>query len=233
MCFDPAGNLYIADNGYSVIRKVDHAGIITTVAETGTQGYTGDNGPAAAANLHGPVAVVSDKQGNLYIGDNGTRIRKISTSGIITTIAGIGAGWFNGDGIPATGAALTVLSLAIDDSDNIFIGDQTNDSIRKVDMTTGLISTVAGSRTAGYSGDPVDLRSCSPQPTGIGEEATNNNIAIYPNPTAHMLQVKNIAPHSQYMVLNIISASMLKGIFDGSILAIIFQRRVFYPLTLY
>ena len=88
---DGSGNLYIADAGNNRIRKVDLNGVITTVAGNGTQGFTGDGGAASSAELSGPIDVAVDSSGNLYIADNGNRrIRKVSSVGVITTVAGDG-----------------------------------------------------------------------------------------------------------------------------------------------
>ena len=149
---DAAGNIYISDGGNNRIRKVNPAGIITTYAGTGQPAYGGDGGPAAAAQIFGPWQLALDRSGNLYFADYGnSRVRKIDSSGIITTVAGGGAGL--GDGGPATAAGVggNLLGVAVDAAGNLYI---TSDSrIRKVDATTGLISTIAGNGTPGFSGD--------------------------------------------------------------------------------
>jgi uncharacterized protein (TIGR03437 family) len=153
---DSAGNLYIADQGNNRIRKVS-SGVITTVAGNGTQGFSGDNGPAANAQLYGPEDVTVDSAGNLYITDFGnSRIRKVS-NGVITTVAGSGAtgfgnGGFSGDNGPATNAQLNGPGgVAVDSAGNLYIADGGNSRIRKV--SNGVITTVAGNGTRGYSGD--------------------------------------------------------------------------------
>jgi uncharacterized protein (TIGR03437 family) len=150
---DAAGNIYITDRGNSRIRKVNPAGIITTYAGTGMPAYGGDGGPATAAQLFQPWQLALDQSGNLYIADwENSRVRKINSSGIITTVAGGGAGAL-GDGGPATAATIggNLLGVAVDAAGNLYI---TSDSrIRKVDAATGLISTIAGNGTAGFSGD--------------------------------------------------------------------------------
>jgi hypothetical protein len=151
---DAAGNVYIADKSNNRIRKVDAAGIITTIAGTGTAGFAGDNAPATDALLNTPRGVATDAAGNVYIGDVGNqRIRKISTMGIITTVAGTGTAGYNGDHIPATDAQLHgPYNVAINAAGELYIADVDNQSIRKV-ATDGTITTVAGTGTAGYSGD--------------------------------------------------------------------------------
>ena len=144
VALDSAGNLYIADNANHRIRKVDTAGNITTVAGTGTQGFSGDGGAATAAQLSRPFGVALDGSGNLYIADNGNqRIRKVNSSGIISTVAGTGTAGFSGDGAAATAAQLSRPSgVALDGSGNLYIADHLNGRIRKVD-SSGVISTVA------------------------------------------------------------------------------------------
>ncbi len=153
---DAGGNLYIADNANNRVRKVDPAGIITTIAgNSGIHGYSGDGGPASAAMLYIPDDVVYDHfTGNLYITEAGNHcIRKMTPGGIITTVAGNGTFGFSGDGGAATSAQLnTPYGIAIDAAGNIFIADFNNYRIRKVD-TEGKITTVAGTGVNAYSGD--------------------------------------------------------------------------------
>ena len=152
---DPSGNLFIADYNNNRIRKVDTNGIITTVAGTGTAGYSGDGGQAIAAQLSHPMGVAFDSSSNMYIVDEYNHlIRKVSTSGIITTVAGnVNAAGFSGDGGPAAGAKLYYpTGIAVDSTGNLYITDSGNNRIRKVN-TSGTITTVAGNGNAGYSGD--------------------------------------------------------------------------------
>jgi sugar lactone lactonase YvrE len=146
---DLAGNLYIADSG-SRVRKVSN-GMITTVAGSLRQGYSGDNGPATRARLNFPSGVAVDSFGNLYIADSGNnRIRKVS-NGVITTAAGNGTQDYGGDNGPATSAELfQPKGIAVDAAGNLYIADGTL-RIRKV--SGGTITTVAGNGTFGYSGD--------------------------------------------------------------------------------
>ena len=128
------------------IRKVSAAGIISTVAGSGTPGFSGDNGPATSAALSQPAGVAVDAAGNLFIADYGNnRVRSVSPAGTITTIAGNGTAGFSGDGGPATLAALDgPASVAVDGSGSVFIADYGNNRIRKVTVA-GAIGTVAGS----------------------------------------------------------------------------------------
>jgi len=151
---DANGNLYIADEGNNVIRKVNVAtGVISTYAGNGygagkiPGGYTGDGGPATKAELGGPFGVALDKAGNLFIADTyNSVIRKVSaTTGIITTVAGNGTFGYSGDGGLATQAELAwPKSVAVDTAGNIYISDSSNQVIRKVTVATGKISTIAG-----------------------------------------------------------------------------------------
>ena len=155
IAFDTSGNLYVADMGNNMIRKIDVFGIITTVAGTGSAGYWGDGGPATAAKLNGATGVDVDRSGNIFISDYGNhRIRKVNIGGIINTIVGTGVGGFNGDGIPATSAQINVpTTTRLDATGNLFFVDQFNNRIRKVN-TAGIISTVAGAASGGtYAGD--------------------------------------------------------------------------------
>ena len=153
---DGSGNIYIADTFNCLIRKVDAVtGNISTVAGMDGQcGYDDDNKPATSAMLNYPMEVFVDTLGNIYIADrNNNRIRKVDTSGIITTVAGTGTAGYNGDGGPATSAMLKYpRDVFVDTSGDIYIADEYNIRIRKVD-TSGIITTVAGTGTAGYSGD--------------------------------------------------------------------------------
>ncbi len=152
LAFDGSGNLYIADFG--VIRKVNSSGIITTIAGNGTPGYSGDGGPATAAEL-GPLAGIAiDRIGNIFITDASYQcIRKINSSGIISTFAGIVGGGYIGDGGPATAARFNnPIGITTDALGNVYIADEYNNRIRKVNYS-GIISTIAGNGIAGFSGD--------------------------------------------------------------------------------
>jgi uncharacterized protein (TIGR03437 family) len=148
---DAAGNLYIADIGAYVIRKVNPQGIIATVAGSGQQGFCGNGGPAVNACMHGPEDVVPDATGNLFIADFDV-VWKVDTKGVITVVAGNAVQGYSGDGGPATSAELNaVQGVAVNAGGDLFIADQGNFRIRKV--SGGIITTVAGTGTSGFSGD--------------------------------------------------------------------------------
>lgn len=156
---DAAGALFIADFGNQAVRKVSPAGIISTIAGNGTQGYSGDGGLATSAALGCPFGVTLDSVGNLFLADSCDHvIRKITPAGIISTVAGTFtqieyAGGYSGDGGPATSAQLNYpAAVAVDVAGNLFIADAHNHRLRKVNPT-GIINTVVGNGQYSFSGD--------------------------------------------------------------------------------
>ncbi len=173
---DSIGNLYISDFGNNRIRKVSAGtNIITTIAGDGNNAYGGDGGAATAASLNGPKGMAIDGLGNIYFADESNhRIRKvIASTGIITTVAGNGTTNSGGDGGPATSANLEYpCDVALDASGNLFIAFKQTSSIRKVNVSTGIISTVAG---GGFGGDGVLAINASLKvPTGVCVDASGN-----------------------------------------------------------
>ena len=152
LAVDGSGNLIIADLLSERIRKVNTSGIISTIAGTGYGGFTGDGGNATAAEIYYAQNLCMDASGNIYLADNRNhRIRKINTSGIISTIAGNGIQGSTGDGGAALAAELYgPSSIGIDASGNIFLDD--NYTVRMINPA-GIITTIAGTGTAGFSGD--------------------------------------------------------------------------------
>jgi len=150
---DGSGNIFIADAGNNRIRKVSPSGIITTVAGGGTGGL-GDGGPATSAELNNPSGLFVDGFGNIFIADtDNNRIREVTASGNITTVAGGGIGALIGDGGPATSAILSYpTGVFVDGSGNIFVADTDNDRIREV-TSSGNITTVAGNGSQGFNGN--------------------------------------------------------------------------------
>ena len=151
---DTSGNIYISDTYNHRIRKIDRSGNISTIAGNGTAGYSGDGGPATSAKLYYPCEIATDQSENIYVADSWNyRIRKIAKSGIITTLAGNGNQGYAGDEGPAVSARLSeIFGVAVDTAENVYISDTYNNCIRKVNKT-GIITTIAGNGTAGYSGD--------------------------------------------------------------------------------
>ncbi len=154
------GNVYISDSSNNRVRKVTvSTDIITTIAGTGASGYSGDGVQATSAAIKNPQGINLDSSGNVYFGDNTVYnvIRKITVStGIISTVAGTGStsGGYNGDNLQATSATLNnPLSVVLDSSGNLYISDRGNNRIRKVTVSTGMITTVVGTGTASSTGD--------------------------------------------------------------------------------
>lgn len=145
-----AGTMYYTEQG-SFVRKINTAGIITTIAGTGWAADAGDGGPATAAGIGQTNSIAVDTSGNLYICEVGSRIRKINTSGVITTLAGTGTYGYSGDGGPATAAAIySAGALVPDNKGNLYFTDGRR--IRKIDAA-GIIHTIAGTDSFGYTGD--------------------------------------------------------------------------------
>src|SRR5438128_2239159 len=181
VALDTAGDLFIADQDNSVIRKVDGTtGAISTVAGmAGMFDFTGDGGPATVAALNHPAGVALDGVGNLFIADSGNCVvRKVTATGTISTAAGT-AGFcdFAGDGGLATAAALSSpTGVALDAAGDLFIADSSNCVVRKVTATTGKISTVAGTGgVCGFAGDGGAAKAAQlAYPTGVALDGTGN-----------------------------------------------------------
>ena len=200
---DISGNVYFADNGNNKIRMVNSTGIITTVAGTGAQGSSGDGGASTSAQLYGPYGVSVDISGNVYIADYWNhKIRMVTSTGIITTFAGMGDGGTSGDGGAATSAQLNgPIGISVDISGNVYISDSFNNKIRMV-TSTGIITTIAGTGAYGSSGD--DGKATSAQlytPIGVSVGISGNLlIADYGNHKIRMVTSRSqstIQPTSQ------------------------------------
>ncbi|GAB3993610.1 hypothetical protein GCM10028807_29310 [Spirosoma daeguense] len=154
IAFDHLGNSFIVDTDVNRVRKINASGIISTFSGNGELGSTGDNGPAISAQLFLPRGIATDATGRVYIADSQNhRIRRINTDGIITTVAGNGTAGFSGDGGQALNAQLNYPSeVTVDNNGNLYIVDSANNRVRKVD-TNGVITTIAGTSTVGFSGD--------------------------------------------------------------------------------
>ncbi|MCU1257845.1 MAG: repeat containing protein [Bryobacterales bacterium] len=207
MAFDAAGNLYIADSTNNLIRMLTPGGTITSVAGSFNFGFSGDGGLATSARLNNPDAVAIDRAGNLYIADAGNnRIRKVTAAtGIITTIAGTSTFGFSGDGGPAVSAKLNApRGVAVDGAGNVYIADFFNHRVRVVG-TNGIISTVAGTGVAGYSGDG-----------GASSAAQLNgpsDVTVGPNGTLYVTDNQN------NVIRQLTAVSGLPGIADGGVVS--------------
>lgn len=159
ICVDKNDNIFFTEYSGARVRKINTAGIITTVAGNGTNGYSGDGGPATSANLHTPWGLTLDDDGNIYIADHyNSVVRKVdAATGIIKTIAGNGTAGHSGDGGPATSARVAYpAAVAVDQARNVYfieVWGGVTSRIRKVDAVTGIITTIAGTNVYGYSGD--------------------------------------------------------------------------------
>ena len=184
-CLDKKGNLYIADTWNNRIRKVDPTGIITTFAGGSTTGL-GDFGPATAAQLITPTGLAVDDTGNIYIADMtnsvlSNRVRKVDTFGIISTVAGNGSYTYSGDGIPAISAAISPAKVAIDAAGQLYIADQYNKRVFKVD-NAGIIHLVAGTGGSGFIGDGGPATAATlDYPAGVSFDPCGN--LYIPEPT--------------------------------------------------
>lgn len=232
LAFDGAGNLLIADSGNHCIRRVSTSGVITTVAGTGTAGFSGDNGPAASAQLNNPRGVLADGAGNIYISDtNNQRVRKVNSSGVITTFAGIGVpAGFAGDNGPATSARLSgPRGMVMDSSGNLYIAESSGHRVRRV-TPAGTISTIAGNGTLGFSGDeglatnaqlnePFTLALDSASHLFIADSSNNRVRRVTLPPTSTPLVTSNLVPppnaagwHSQPATLSWSVTDPISGI---------------------
>jgi sugar lactone lactonase YvrE len=185
---DTAGNLYIADTNNQRIRKVTPAGVISTLAGSGSAGYSGDNGPATSAKIWKPMGVAVDGSGNLYIADAGNnRIRMVTPVGTISTLAGTGSANYSGDGGPAISATLhSPGAVAVDGNGNLYIADTTNNRIRKV-TPNGTINTVVG------DGSSAELY----QPQGVAVDSAGD---LYIADTQHK-QIREVTPGGKNIIL--------------------------------
>lgn len=154
VAIDASGNLYVSDDSLSVIRKISPSGSISTFAGTGTAGFSGDGGPATAAQLNKPYQMAFDASGNLYVADGlNNRVRMISPSGIITTVAGNGTPTASPDGTPATSSGLiSPTCVRVSPAGELYISESFGHRIRKV-SATGAIYTAVGTGVADNTGD--------------------------------------------------------------------------------
>ncbi|HEV2014013.1 MAG TPA: hypothetical protein VGR77_09060 [Candidatus Dormibacteraeota bacterium] len=199
LAFDRNGALVIADHANNRVRRIGTDGVITTIVGSGpigagAGGFGGDGGAAKQAQLNAPVSILFDGHGNLYIGDrdNGA-IRKVDPRGIITTIAGTGRRGYSGDRGPATRAQLDQPEgMVFDAAGNLLFADSANNRIRKID-THGIITTIAGTGVAGYSGDGGPTTEAEMQPDDVVfDPAGNLYIAEFNDHVVRMVDMKGI-----------------------------------------
>lgn len=167
VAYDRNNNLFVADTNNHVVREITPAGVITTVAGNGTEGFSGDGGAATSAQLDTPTGVAVDGSGNLYIADShNQRIRKVS-GGTISTVAGTGVAGFSGDGGAATSAQLALpTGIAVDAAGSLYIADTNNHRVREV--ANGTITTIAGDGEEFFAGDGgVATAAALDSPTGV------------------------------------------------------------------
>ena len=174
---DPSGNVLIADANNQLIERVTAStGAISTLAGIGVATYNGDNVPGTAAAINIPYGIASDRLGNVYFSDTyNNRIRKIDSTGKITTFAGVGQSGYSGDGGPALQAYISVpQGLRFDASGNLVFADSNNNAIRSI-SPQGIITTLAGTGTAGYNGDGISaLQAQLNLPTDVAFDPAGN-----------------------------------------------------------
>jgi hypothetical protein len=176
ICLDKFGNLYISDGFNYRIRKVTPSGLISTYAGNGIPGYAGEGVVATSSTIGLPIGVCVDTAGNVFVCSNTIcRVTKISTSGLMTTVAGNGGTTYIGDGIPATDAQIIPICVYVDENNNIYIGDRNNCRVYKIDVISHILLNIAGSGVPGDSGDGGTATSATLNyPTGVTLDACGN-----------------------------------------------------------
>ena len=195
ICNDSAGNLYLADEVNGRIRKINLAGIITTIAGNGIAGFTGDGGSALTAQIK-PHCITIDKFGNVYMGDYYTfRVRKIDVLGNISTILGNGSSGFSGDGLLATSAKIGHPGgISTDSCGNVYLCDANNYRIRKVTFDTSC-------------GSIQD----TPSHVGVINVNSSKAISVYPNPVWNEMHVDGINATVEYTLYDLTGRQVMKG----------------------
>ena len=243
---DSIGNIYIADEFNYRIRKVDTSGIITTIAGTGIAGFSPD-GSAADTSRISPFSIRINRAGTIYFVDSNTRIRKINSSGIITTVAGNGMHGYTGDSGLAIAAEIGGGAIAIDRAGDVFLADGDAERIRKID-TAGIINTIAGNGASGFYGDngnPLLAELCLPQGVAVDNSGNvyigdvcnsrirlvtmhpvgaNNiicskqGISVYPNPANEEVTITAKNNNTYTLVItDVLGRSVYKGNFKGRV----------------
>ncbi len=206
IAIDTSGNLYISDQFNDRIRKIAvSTNIITTIAGTGMNGFSGDGGAATSASIQRPIGVSLDSSSNVYFGDYGgyNVIRKITVStGIITTVAGTGSptGGYNGDNIQATAATFnSPTDVIVDSVGNLYICDNLNNRVRKVTISTGLIETVVGNGTAASAGDGLAATSAAVKSPVFSRFDSAGNLYISENTGSRVRKVITVSSDAPTM----------------------------------
>jgi sugar lactone lactonase YvrE len=209
--YDASGNLFVADAQNHVVREISNAGVITTIAGSGVEGYGGDGGAATAALLDTPTGVAVDSAGTLYIADSHNHCIRRVTSGIITTVAGTGKPGFSGDGGAATAAQLWLpTAVAVDSSRDIYIADTNNQRIREITGST--ITTIAGNGEELFAGDgAAAISAVLDTPTGVAVDAIGNVYVA----DRHNQRVRMIAVDGKIATLAGSGAASFTGSFSG------------------
>jgi streptogramin lyase len=185
-CVDKDGNIYVVDNRNHAIRKISTTGLVSTIAGTGAAGYA--DGPGAEAQFNAPTDIAVDDNGILYVADNSNhKIRKITPSGEVSTLAGGAAGF--SDGPTASALFRNPSGIALDNAGNIYVADRLNHRIRKIDVTSGQVTTIAGAGTTGSrDGAAGEAQFNNPYGVVVGEDGSvivadlnNNKIRLIEN----------------------------------------------------
>ncbi len=206
---DSSGNAYFTSDNY--VFRLDQNGLATRIAGNPTAGSSGDGGPATSAHLASPAGIAVDGAGNLFVVDNFCVVRKISPSGIIVTVAGNGTQGYSGDGGPATSAQLNAPNgVAVDSAGNVFIADSPNFRVRKV-SPGGIITTVAGNGTPGYSGDGGLAASAQLNyPTGVAVDGAGNLFIAEPT-TSGSARFSKTGPSQQSQAMELLARPAMGG----------------------
>lgn len=204
LAVDSAGNVYVADYDNNLIRKITPSGIVSTLAGNGTAGLV--NGPGASAEFNYPFGVTTDSSGNIYVVGSNNVIRRVTPSGVVSTMAGNGTqGYLDGPGSSAEFNGVS--GIAVDSSGNVYVADSGNNRIRKV-SPSGVVSSLAGNGTQGYVDGPGDSAEFN-SPDGVAVDAAGN---VYVADTYNN-RVRKITPAG---VVSTLAGSGVTGYADGA-----------------